>query len=103
MKIQTFFNDEEVKQIKTLSNKIFGKDNVSGYIRLIIKQALNDKPPPTKTTFKPLVSSMQTDNPPKWKTDAAQRIKRKPTPPAAKKTKHLTPKDLQRIADSTMK
>ena len=103
MKVQTFFNDEEVKQIKTLSNAIFGRDNVSGYIRLIIKQALNDKPPAAKTTFKPLVSSMHTDNPPKWKTDAAQRINRKPTPPVAKKTKHFTPKDLQRIADSTMK
>ena len=103
MKVQTFFNDEEVKQIKTLSNAIFGRDNVSGYIRLIIKQALNDKPPPTKATFKTLIPSMQTDNVPKWKTDAAQRIKRKPTPPAAKKTKHLTPQQLQIIADNTMK
>ena len=101
MKVQTFLTEEEVNVIKSKSIKIFGKENISGYISLIIRQHLQTGE--QKTTFKTLVSSMQTDKPTQWKTDAAQRINRKPTPPVAKKTKHFTPKDLQRIADSTMK
>ena len=101
MRLLITITEQEKEQIRELSRDFYGKENVSGYIVRNLRKHLEPGEP--KATFKPLVSSMQTDNVPDWKTDAAQRIKRKPTPPAAKNLKHFTPKDLQRIADSTMK
>ena len=101
MIVQIFITEQEKEQIKKLSLDFYGKENVSGYIVRNLRSHLHTGEP--KPTFKTLIPSMQTDNVPKWQTDAAQRIKRKPTPPAAKKTKHLTPQQLQTLADNTMK
>jgi hypothetical protein len=118
MRIQTFLTEIEHEAIKTKSIQYFGRENISGYVSILIRQSLNtpttkEETPVKQPDFlnrpkkKPTTKKQLTSSQIKAMTDSNKKTftKLEPIPaanqPETTTKKKLTPKDLQIIANNT--